>query len=122
MTSMSAKQGKTDGGWMAGYGPFAAMNSTMNMETAEAWVQGSRSLLEGALAISEELGHFTQRRLQDDMETFRGMLACGNVLDALECQRQFAQRMTAQYAEEAGKLANMMAGMANGGSPGGAAE
>ena len=71
-------------------------------------------MLEGAMALSQELGQFTQRRLQDDMDTFRGLLTCGTVLDAFECQRQFAQRLTSQYAEEAGRVASLIARMTNG--------
>ena len=64
-------------------------------------------------ALSGELTRFIQDRLSDDMAAWSALASCRTPEQALECQRRFAERATAQYAEEIAKLSQLMLDLAN---------
>jgi phasin family protein len=67
--------------------------------------------LQGMFALSHEITQFTQGRLQEDMAAWSALATCRNPEEAIDCQRRFAAKATEQYAEEIGKLSQMMVGM-----------
>jgi hypothetical protein len=73
----------------------------MGQRAFESWSRG-------AGAFTSEIVNFAQSRLQEDMSAWSRLMECKQPADALECQRQFAQKMASDYAEEAGKLTRLM--------------
>jgi hypothetical protein len=49
-----------------------------------------------------------QSRFREDVETNVALARCRTPSDALDCQRRFTERATAQYIEAANKLADVM--------------
>lgn len=72
-----------------------------------------RSWARGVAAFSEEMTRFTQARLREDTETWQVLAACRNPMDALECQRRYAEKAAEQYLAEAGKLSEIAVSVAN---------
>jgi len=77
-----------------------------NRQAIEYWVRGMT-------ALSEEVSHFIQARLQEDMGTWTKLTSCKDVNQALECQRQYAGKMVSDYMEEANKLSRLTMTLAN---------
>jgi len=67
---------------------------------------------EGTLALSKDLGEFAQNRVHEDMVAWSALAGCKSVEEVAECQRRFAEKATAQYSEEFGKLSQRMIGLA----------
>jgi len=67
---------------------------------------------EGMLAIYQEVAQFAQYRLQEDTAAWLKLIGCRSPSDALECQKHFAERTSAEYSEEAVKLSEMMVSVA----------
>jgi hypothetical protein len=89
---------------------------------ARDWAATSASLLEGnqhafarwlqgMFALSQEITQFAQGRLQEDLAAWSALATCRSPEEAMDCQRRFAAKATEQYAEEIGKLSQMMVGM-----------
>lgn len=72
-----------------------------------------RAWTRGVSAFTEEMSRFTQERLKEDAETWQVLAACRNPMDALECQRRFAEKAAEQYMAEAGKLSEIAVSVAN---------
>jgi len=68
--------------------------------------------LQGMFALSQEITQFTQGRLQEDMAAWSALATCRSPEEAMDCQRRFAAKATEQYAEEIGKLSQLMVSMA----------
>lgn len=68
--------------------------------------------LHGMFALSQEITHFTQGRLQEDMAAWSALATCRSPEEAIDCQRRFAAKVTEQYADEIGKLSQMMVSIA----------
>jgi hypothetical protein len=62
----------------------------------------------GITTLSDEVTQFIQRRLQDEMAGWSALASCRTPEEAFECQRRFAEKATAQYAEEVARLSQMM--------------
>ncbi len=62
----------------------------------------------GITTLSGEVTQFIQRRLQDDMAGWSALASCRTPEEAFECQRRFAERATAHYAEEVTRLSQLM--------------
>lgn len=74
----------------------------------EANQQGFARWFHGITSLSGELAQFIQNRLQDDMAAWSALASCRTSEEALECQRRFAEKATAQYSEEIAKLSQLM--------------
>lgn len=79
-----------------------------NRQAFECW---SRAVT----ALTQEIGQFVQARLQEDLNIWTKLTACKNVNDAFECQRQFLQKATTDYVDEANKLSRLTMTMASDG-------
>ena len=58
-------------------------------------------------ALTEEMGQFVQSRFQEDMGIWGKLTSCKDVSQAFECQRQFIEKATADYIDEANKLSQL---------------
>ena len=63
-------------------------------------------------SLSGELTRFVMDRLSDDMAAWSALAACKTPEEAAECQRRFAKKAAAQYAEEVAKLSQLMLSLA----------
>ena len=68
--------------------------------------------LNGVNALSQEIAQFTQNRLQEDMAAWSTLASCISPETAFECQRRFAEKAIAGYADEVTKLSQMMVSLA----------
>jgi len=59
-------------------------------------------------AMSEEVVHFTQERLQQHMEACTALATCKSPQEALDCQCRFASKAVDDYFAELGKLPRLM--------------
>lgn len=69
----------------------------------------------GVSAFAEEMGRFTQTRLHEEAEVWQVLATCRNPMEALECQRRYAEKAAGQYVEEANKLTQLVMDAANSG-------
>jgi hypothetical protein len=72
--------------------------------------------LEDASSLSQEITHFVQARLQEDITASFELVTCRSPHDALECQRQFVEKAADQYSDEIGKLFKIITRMVSIGS------
>lgn len=72
-----------------------------------------RAWARGVSTIAEEMNRFTQSRLREDAEAWQVLATARSPMDALECQRRFAEKAAAQYMEEAGRLSQLAVSIAN---------
>jgi len=72
-----------------------------------------RAWARGVSTIAEEMNRFAQARLREDAETWQVTATARNPMDALECQRRFAEKAATQYMEEAGKLSQLAVSIAS---------
>lgn len=66
-------------------------------------------------ALTEEMGQFAQSRFQEDMSIWGKLTSCKDVSQAFECQRQFIQKATTDYIDEASKLSQLTMNIASDG-------
>ena len=66
-----------------------------------------------ATELSQELMAFWQSRFQADMEGWKAFASCHNPGEFFECQRQLAEKATAQYCDGASKVASRIVGVIN---------
>lgn len=97
-------------------------SATPNMALATGWDPSSlfdanqQALKAWARAIStltEEMGQFMQARLQEDLGIWGKLTTCKDVTQVFECQRQFVEKATADYVDEANKLSRLTMSMAS---------
>ena len=81
--------------------PFA-----LNERAFTSWVRG-------VSAFAEEIGRFTQIRLHEDTEVWQVLATCRNPMEAIECQKRYAEKAAGQYIEEANKLTQLVMDVAN---------
>jgi hypothetical protein len=80
----------------------------------ESWTQSDANMMgRAATELSQELVAFWQSRFQADMDGWKALPSCHNPGEFFECQRQFAEKATAQYCDEASKLASRIVGVIN---------
>jgi hypothetical protein len=80
----------------------------------ESWTQSDANILgRAATELSQELMAFWQSRFQADMDGWKAFASCHNPGEFFECQRQFAEKATAQYCDEASKLTSRIVGVIN---------
>jgi hypothetical protein len=68
-------------------------------------------MLEGAVEVAQEILAFTQARFQADVDAWKALTDCRNASDFLAYQKGFAEKVTAQYFNEADKIGNKMVGV-----------
>jgi len=78
----------------------------MNQKALECWTRAIS-------ALTEEMGHFVQARLQEDMGTWTKLTSCKDPTQAIECQRQYAEKAATDYFDEANKLSRLTMSLAN---------
>lgn len=71
------------------------------------------SWVRGVSAFAEEVGRFTQTRLHEDAEVWQVLATCRTPMDALECQRRYAEKAAGDYMDEANKLTRLAVDAAN---------
>jgi Phasin protein len=80
----------------------------------ESWTQFDANMNGRATTeLSQELMAFWQSRFQADMDGWKAFAPCHNPGEYFECQRQFAEKATAQYCDEASKLTFRIVGVIN---------
>jgi phasin family protein len=98
----SSKSPAAAKGWDGQVGSLLAINE-----------RAFRSWARGISAFTEEMSRFTQARLKEDAETWQVLAACRSPMDALECQRRYAEKAAEQYLAEAGKLSQIAVSVAS---------
>ncbi len=97
---------------LAAIGEFAAPNVNAWMsgyqQALENWMQSGGGALKRAALLSEELMNFSRSRLQADIEAWEAIGSCRSPADFLERQRQYVQKASSDYLEEATKLTTGM--------------
>jgi hypothetical protein len=93
------------GGPTPGFGPWMLNYN----QVVENWTQSSIRMTE----LSQELIAFWQTRFQADMDGWKALASCHNPGELIECQRQFAEKATAQYCDEASKLTSRLVAVLN---------
>src|SRR5579872_852660 len=58
----------------------------------------------GTFAYGHELSLFAMARFNREFETWRALATCRSAEEIIQCQQDFAQKATADYAAEVGKL------------------
>lgn len=77
-------------------------------QALETWMQSGDDALKRAALLSEEIMNFSHNRFQADLETWEAIASCRSPADLFECQRQYAQKASSDYLEEASKLTTGM--------------
>lgn len=83
------------------YGPAAEMGR-------RAFDQWTRGMFE----YSHELSLFAMAQFNQDVEAWKALASCTSVGEIVHCQFAYAQKATADYAAEAGKLLELITGSA----------
>ncbi len=91
--------------------PSAPVEAGAPMMAAGSQVMGQ--WLSGMTELSQEIARFTQQRLQEDAEAWMQLASCRSVEEAFACQQRFAETAMKQYFDEATRLSQLFAGMAN---------
>ena len=90
----------------AGWDPASLVDA--NQQALQSWARA-------IMALTEEMGQFAQSRFQEDMSIWGKLASCKDVGQAFECQRQFIQKATTDYIDEASKLSQLTVSMATDG-------
>lgn len=83
--------------WMSGY-----------RQTLETWMRSGDGALKRAALFTEEIMDFSRNRFQADLEAWDAIASCRSPADFVECQRQYVQKASSDYLEEANKLTTGM--------------
>lgn len=75
------------------------------------WTQNSAATVKDSFELAHEMLTFSQARLQANIDAWRALATCRNPVDFLECQKEFAEKATAQYLDETNKLTTRVIGM-----------
>jgi hypothetical protein len=81
------------GAWLTGHNPVL-----------ESWAELSAGMMKSATEISQEMMTFSQNQLRADMDAWKAVASCRDPGELFACQREFAEKATAQYFDEASKL------------------
>lgn len=77
----------------------------------ESWTQSSSATMKDSFEFAHEMLTFSQARLQANIDAWQALATCRNPADFLECQKEFAEKATAQYLDETSKLTTRMIGI-----------
>jgi hypothetical protein len=101
-SSASSRNQQAAKGWNGQLNSLLAINE----RAFRAWARGMSS-------FTEEVNRFAQARLREDTEAWQVLAAARSPIDALECQRRYAEKAASQYFEEAGKLSQLAMSVAS---------
>ncbi len=87
-----------------GWDPRAVFGLTQN--AFERWAHG-------VSALTGEVTHFVQARMQEDMSAWAKLANCRDPNEIFECQRHYAEKAAADYFDEAGKLSRLAVSIAS---------
>jgi hypothetical protein len=73
----------------------------------------NETVARGLMELSQEMLRFAQQRFQEDVEANVPLARCHSPSDGFEYRRRFGEKATAQYLEEANKLAALLSRMAS---------
>ena len=79
-----------------------------SQKALDAWLQSNEAFVKGTLDIAQQILSFGQARLDDDLSTLRNLMACHDLNELAECQKQFAEKAATQYMDQASKLTNKL--------------
>jgi hypothetical protein len=77
------------------------------------WMKVNETVARGLMELSQEMLRFAQQRFQEDVEANVPLARCHSPSDGFEYRRRFGEKATAQYLEEANKLAALLSRMAS---------
>lgn len=77
----------------------------------EDWIHSGETMVRNSFALAHQWVSFGQTRLEDDLKSLKTLYACRNVEEMMQCQQRFAERATAQYLDQARKLAAQITGL-----------
>lgn len=80
----------------------------------EGWTRSCSSMLKGSFELTQEMLAFSQNRLQANIDAWKALTACRNPADLSECQKEFTEKATAQYLDEANRLSSRIISMMSG--------
>jgi len=75
------------------------------------WTQSGSATMKDSFELAHEMLTFSQARLQANIDAWQALTTCRNPADFLECQKEFAEKATAQYLDETNKLTTRVIGI-----------
>jgi hypothetical protein len=93
--------------------PFLDFSSWTDggMQALGSWTQSSAATMKDSFELAHEMLTFSQARLQANIDAWQALATCRNPADFLECQKEFADKTTAQYLDETNKLTTRVIGI-----------
>ena len=88
------------------YGWDARAVSGLSQHALEHWAHG-------VSALTDEVTHFVQARMQEDMSAWAKLANCRNPNEIFACQRHFTEKAASDYFDEAGKLSHLVVRIAS---------
>jgi len=79
-----------------------------NRATLDYWATVSGSMMRGLFEMSQQMVQFAQVRLGEDVKVYETLCHCKDPGEALDCQKRFAEKATAQYLEQVNALNGLM--------------
>ena len=73
-----------------------------------AWLRSNEFFMKGTFDIAQQILSFGQARLDDDLSTLRTLMACHDLSELAECQKQFSEKAAVQYMDQASKLTSKL--------------
>ena len=75
------------------------------------WTQSGAATMKDSFELAHEMLIFSQARFQANIDAWQALVTCRNPGDFLECQKEFAEKTTAQYLDETNKLTTRVIGI-----------
>ncbi len=90
----------------AGNGLIPDLSSWLDssVHAVESWTQSNSSMMNSSFELAQEMLTFSQMRLQANIDAWKALTACRNPDDLFGCQKDFTEKATAQYLDEANKV------------------
>ena len=100
----------------AGNGVVPDFSSWMGggIRALESWTQSNSSMMKNSFELMQEMLTFSQTRLRADIDAWKALTACRNPGALFECQKEFTEKATAQYLDEANKLTSRVISIMSG--------
>lgn len=81
------------------------------VQALESWTQSGSATIKDSFEFAHEMLTFSQACLQANIDAWQALATCRNPADFLECQKEFAEKATAQYLDETNKLTTRVIGI-----------
>ena len=105
-----SKRAKTGSAPMPDFGSWMDSGN----HALEGWVQSNSSMMKSSFELAQDMLSFSQARLHANIDAWNALTACRSPDDLAACQKSFAEQATAQYLDEASRLATRMMSLMSG--------